>query len=150
MRTGRGSRALRAPTASGRRGKRRGEAVRWAAGTIALGALLLVSALRIRDGLPWLLVLGLYAIASVIAYAAYRSDKAAANRGAWRVSESSLHIVALLGGWPGAFLAQVALRHKTVKASFQTGFWVTVAANVALLAILPVSLAQDLLTYVLP
>lgn len=143
-------RATRATATRRRRGKRRGEAVRWTAGIVALAVLLLVSAVRVQDGVPWLLILGLYSVASAIAYAAYRSDKSAANRGAWRVSESSLHVIALLGGWPGAFFAQVVLRHKTIKASFQTGFWLTVATNIVLLAILPASLAQDLFAYVLP
>ena len=35
----------------------------------------------------------------------------------------------LIGGWPGAFLAQKALRHKSIKQEFLTVFWVSVAVN---------------------
>jgi uncharacterized membrane protein YsdA (DUF1294 family) len=40
----------------------------------------------------------------------------------------------LFGGWPGALIAQQQFRHKTVKASFQSVFWVTVFVNVAVAA----------------
>ena len=37
----------------------------------------------------------------------------------------------LLGGWPGALLAQQQFHHKTIKQSFQQAFWITVVANLA-------------------
>ena len=54
-----------------------------------------------------------------ITYGMYADDKQRAASGAWRVPESSLHLAELLGGWPGAFLAQRWLRHKCSKASYQ-------------------------------
>jgi|GEM_PF-5532685 len=42
--------------------------------------------------------------------------------------------MALLGGWPGALLAQGMLRHKNRKASFQTTFWGAVVINLVALA----------------
>jgi uncharacterized membrane protein YsdA (DUF1294 family) len=39
------------------------------------------------------------------------------------VPEATLHLAELLGGWPGAFLAQRRLRHKCSKASYQIVFW---------------------------
>jgi len=65
-------------------------------------------------------VLGIYAAASFIAFIAYCIDKNAAEQGKWRTQESTLHMMALLCGWPGAFAAQRATRHKTVKESFQS------------------------------
>lgn len=55
----------------------------------------------------------------------YRHDKHAAVRqdGSWRVSESTLHLWALAGGWPGAYTAQQLLRHKNRKTRFQIVFW---------------------------
>lgn len=76
-------------------------------------------------------VLGLYTLSSVMAFVAYAVDKHAAQNNLWRVKESHLHLLALIGGWPGAWLAQKTLRHKTKKASFQAAFWVTVALNCA-------------------
>ncbi|MDE0835608.1 MAG: DUF1294 domain-containing protein [Akkermansiaceae bacterium] len=57
-----------------------------------------------------------------LSWRTYRSDKKAAEVGAWRVSETMLHALELFGGWPGAFLAQKRYRHKTRKASYQAIF----------------------------
>jgi uncharacterized membrane protein YsdA (DUF1294 family)/cold shock CspA family protein len=79
-------------------------------------------------------VVGVYVIMSGIATFLYAFDKAAARRGRWRTPESTLHMVALLGGWPGALLAQDLFRHKSRKAEFQWMFWLTVVANGVALA----------------
>lgn len=76
-----------------------------------------------------IVVLALYLAASLIAFFAYAFDKSAAIRNQWRTQESTLHLFALLGGWPGALAAQRLLRHKSAKASFQATFWFTVALN---------------------
>lgn len=41
---------------------------------------------------------------SIITFVIYAWDKSRAKRNAWRVKESTLHMVALVGGWPGAAL----------------------------------------------
>ena len=69
---------------------------------------------------------------SVVAYATYARDKSAARRSARRTPERTLHLMALLGGWPGALLAQRRLRHKSRKPSFLVSFWLTVVVNVSL------------------
>jgi uncharacterized membrane protein YsdA (DUF1294 family)/cold shock CspA family protein len=74
-------------------------------------------------------VLGLYLFASAVAFFMYAHDKSAAKKDQWRTSESTLHILSLIGGWPGAFVAQKLLRHKSKKQSFQTVFWATVVIN---------------------
>ena len=74
---------------------------------------------------------GLYAGASIVAFAVYAADKAAARGGRRRTPESTLHLLAFAGGWPGALLAQAVLRHKSAKVPFRTVFWVTVVGNVA-------------------
>lgn len=73
----------------------------------------------------------LFLFASVTAYVLYAKDKAAAKAGAWRVSENTLHVVAVLFGWPGALVAQERLRHKTKKQSFRVVFWLSVLVNVS-------------------
>ncbi|TLM94745.1 MAG: DUF1294 domain-containing protein [Actinobacteria bacterium] len=78
---------------------------------------------------------------SAVAFVAYGRDKAAARRGMRRTPESTLHLIALLGGWPGALVAQRAFRHKTRKTSFQVVFWVTVVVNCALASVLVVGVS---------
>lgn len=63
-------------------------------------------------------------------FLAYWRDKRAAQRGAWRTPENTLHFWSLLGGWPGARVAQQVLRHKSSKASFQSAYWLTTVAHV--------------------
>jgi uncharacterized membrane protein YsdA (DUF1294 family)/cold shock CspA family protein len=67
---------------------------------------------------------------SVLTFATYAIDKAAAKGGAWRTPENTLHLLALAGGWPGALVAQQVLRHKSSKAEFRAVFWTTVVLNV--------------------
>jgi uncharacterized membrane protein YsdA (DUF1294 family)/cold shock CspA family protein len=74
-------------------------------------------------------VVCLYAILSVMAFLMYAKDKSAAELGTWRTSESTLHTLSLLGGWPGAALAQSCLRHKSKKVSIKVTYWITVIAN---------------------
>ena len=76
-------------------------------------------------------VLRLYLGASGITFLVYALDKSAARRDRWRTRESTLHLLSLIGGWPGALAAQQLLRHKSAKPSFQAMFWLTVAVNVA-------------------
>ncbi len=75
----------------------------------------------------------LYAGMSVVAFVMYAKDKRAAEWGAWRTSEGTLHAIALVGGWPGAGMAQSFLRHKSQKTSFKVMYWVTIITNCAAL-----------------
>jgi len=75
-----------------------------------------------------------YLVMSAVSFAVYASDKAAAPAGGRRIPENTLHLLALLGGWPGALIAQRLLSHKTRKVGFQALFWITVALNLAALA----------------
>lgn len=94
-------------------------------------------------GQSWLLALpAVYLAASMLAFLAYALDKSAARNRRWRIPERHLHLLSLLGGWPGAWAAQQLLRHKTSKRAFQRVFWTTVLVNCAALSYLLRSLAQ--------
>nr|WP_315225488.1 cold shock and DUF1294 domain-containing protein [uncultured Albidiferax sp.] len=83
--------------------------------------------------LPWWVAAAALAL-NLVAFFVYWTDKHAAQTGQWRTPENSLHLLALLGGWPGAGVAQAVLRHKSRKAAFQATYWTTVLAhNAALL-----------------
>ena len=88
-----------------------------------------------RWGMP-LSVAGLYIALSILAFAMYAADKRAAQKGRWRTPESTLLLIGLIGGWPGAIVAQQLLRHKTKKLSFRTKFWVSVIVNVVVFVLL--------------
>jgi uncharacterized membrane protein YsdA (DUF1294 family)/cold shock CspA family protein len=66
---------------------------------------------------------------SLVSLLMYAFDKSAAMNRRWRTSESTLLLASLLGGWPGALVAQGMFRHKSSKASFQVAFWLTVAIH---------------------
>lgn len=98
----------------------------------AVGFFGAVATLVLVGKLP-LVVLWVYLGASVVTFITYAVDKWAARNDRWRTKESTLHVLALAGGWPGALVAQQILRHKSKKQSFQTAFWFTVAVNCAAL-----------------
>ena len=74
-------------------------------------------------------IFAFYLAASLLALVMYALDKSAARKGAWRTQESTLHLLSLAGGWPGALVAQQQLRHKTRKQPFRSIFWLTVIVN---------------------
>jgi uncharacterized membrane protein YsdA (DUF1294 family)/cold shock CspA family protein len=76
----------------------------------------------------WIVI---YGVASVACFAGYAFDKRAANLKQWRVSETILLMIGLVGGWPGGIAAQEIYRHKTQKVAFRTLFWMSVAINMA-------------------
>lgn len=86
------------------------------------------------DLVPWWL-LAVYGVMSVACFATYAADKRSARENRRRVPERTLLTLGLLCGWPGAIVAQQLLRHKTIKRSFRSSFWTTVAMNVVLVAL---------------
>lgn len=106
--------------------------------SIALGFLAAVSVGVGIGRLPVILAAA-YVLLSLISYVMYCLDKDAASKGSSRTPESTLHLVDLLGGWPGGLVAQHQFRHKTVKASFQSAFWLTVLVNLAIVGWLATS-----------
>jgi len=96
--------------------------------TIALLFLIFVGVSVFIGELPFL-VLAFYVGVSVISFLMYRHDKSAAQQNQWRTGEGTLILLGVLGGWPGAFIAQQLFHHKSKKKSFQVAFWITVLLN---------------------
>ena len=86
-------------------------------------------------------VLYLLAI-NACAFAAFWLDKRAAERGLWRTRESTLLMLALLGGTSGAIVGQQVLRHKTRKEPFRTRLWLIAGAQALLLVAAATQLAR--------
>jgi len=57
-------------------------------------------------------------VINVLTLFLYAFDKGAAERRSWRTREDTLHLLSLAGGWPAAWLARNALRHKSSKPAF--------------------------------
>ena len=68
--------------------------------------------------------------ASIFAFIVYAYDKSSAQNDRWRTPESHLHLLSLIGGWPGALYAQHKLRHKSSKKAFKQVYWATVVINI--------------------
>ncbi|WP_417534309.1 DUF1294 domain-containing protein [Marinobacterium stanieri] len=102
---------------------------------LALAVLAVLSVVAMIGLLPWQLPLAMAGL-SVWTFIVYALDKSAAQADRRRTPESTLHMLALLGGWPGALCAQGLLRHKSVKAEFRSVFWWTVAINLGLVGFL--------------
>lgn len=92
----------------------------------------LIVGLFLLSKLP-LIILSVYIAVSVLTFGLYAKDKSAAQTGRWRTSESTLHLFSLIGGWPGATIAQSLLRHKSNKFSFRVVYWFTVIVNCGIL-----------------
>jgi uncharacterized membrane protein YsdA (DUF1294 family) len=98
-------------------------------GLAAALALPVLALVRQVGEVDWRWLFGVPFALSVITGLAYRADKLRAQRGQWRISEATLHLLELLGGWPGAFLAQRRWRHKSAKVSYQVTFWTIVVVH---------------------
>jgi uncharacterized membrane protein YsdA (DUF1294 family) len=71
---------------------------------------------------------------------AYGADKYQARRGGRRIRERTLHLLELLGGWPGAMVGQAVFRHKRRKRKYvlvlmaiiilHVGIWIGLAFGV--------------------
>jgi uncharacterized membrane protein YsdA (DUF1294 family) len=78
------------------------------------------------------LYLAVVAVMSLVTFITYGLDKRQAANGGRRVSERTLHLLAFLGGWPGAWIGQQQFRHKTQKVSFRIVFWMVVVLHIGI------------------
>jgi uncharacterized membrane protein YsdA (DUF1294 family) len=88
-------------------------------------------------------VIYVYIAMSIATFTLYAFDKSAAISGKWRIPEKTLLVFGLACGWPGAFLAQQLLRHKSSKTQFLVLFWLSVAINVAACVAIVISLINQ-------
>ena len=113
---------------------RRNGSIRWALpkllGLVLLCLLPALGLTRLAErGSYWPLYA--YLLGSLLAFVLYLFDKRSALRSGWRTPEARLHLVELLGGWPGALIAQQMFRHKTRKLSFEMVFWLIIVVHQA-------------------
>ena len=75
-------------------------------------------------------------LVNAAAFGAFALDKAAAESGGRRIAESTLLLLALAGGSPGAWLAIKVMRHKTRKQPFRSILIAIVVLQVGAAAVL--------------
>lgn len=68
---------------------------------------------------------------SLVSFVLALIDKRRAVRDRPRISERTLHVFSLAGGWPGACIGNWLFRHKTQKASYQAVFWLIVVVHLS-------------------
>jgi len=113
------------------RGTRPTRDISWFAIVLLLALLIFPALAILRIGrIVDLRYIAAYAfLLSIVTGFLYRHDKRQAQSGGWRTPESTLHLLELLGGWPGAYLAQRILRHKISKTSYQVIFWMIITLH---------------------
>lgn len=62
-----------------------------------------------------------------------RQAKLSAHKKVNRTPERMLQLLSLLGGWPGALIAQQWLRHKSQKRRFIVVLWLCIFGNVSVI-----------------
>lgn len=72
---------------------------------------------------------------NILTFVLYGADKAAARKNRRRISERTLLLSGLLGGWPGALLGQRYFRHKTQKQPFKSWFLLSALINIILVSV---------------
>ncbi|RYY96351.1 MAG: DUF1294 domain-containing protein [Comamonadaceae bacterium] len=125
----RATRATRARRAARPAAHSRSPAWWWFALLVWVGAL--ATACYLQRMPLW--ALGALLAINVVTFFTYMFDKSAAERDAQRTPENTLHMLSLVGGWPGGRLAQQLFRHKSSKQSFQRAYAATVFLNLAAL-----------------
>lgn len=87
----------------------------------------------------WLALAGYGAwlvIASGITAVLLAWDKRQSARSGWRVSERTLHLWELAGGFPGSYLIRSRLRHKTFKRRYRVGCALASVGHVACVVVM--------------
>jgi uncharacterized membrane protein YsdA (DUF1294 family) len=84
--------------------------------------------------MPLGVVLGVFMLLNLVAFAAQGLDKRKAGKGSRRTPESTLLLLGLPLASPGMLLGMKVFRHKTSKRSFQAKAAVVVFANLLMAA----------------
>jgi len=80
---------------------------------------------------PLIYITAYIAFISLLAVIITAHDKSAARRHKWRMRESTLLLVAALGGSVAMLMTMLLIRHKTKHAKFMVGLPVIIALQIA-------------------
>jgi uncharacterized membrane protein YsdA (DUF1294 family) len=109
--------------------------MQWIIGLLVLGLDVALTAalqqLPLLRNVGTVVIIWMIAI-NLIALVMYRYDKSVAGTGVQRIPETTLQLLALIGGTFGAYLGMwLPPHHKTSKTEFQIGYWSIVAIQAA-------------------
>lgn len=79
-----------------------------------------------------ILIIAYFVVMNIAGFATMGADKAKAKKGAWRIPEATLFLVALLGGSLGSIWGMQHFRHKTKHWYFTVGMPVIFFLQLAL------------------
>lgn len=79
------------------------------------------------------LVVTFLLVINIVAFFAFGTDKWRAKKGKWRIPESTLMLLALVGGSIGAWCGMRVWHHKTMHAKFRYGLPAIFIAQVIIL-----------------
>lgn len=85
---------------------------------------------------PILTLFALIALLNLITFIVYGIDKYKARTGKWRISESTLLLLAIMGGSIGALLGIKVWHHKTLHKKFKYGIPLIILAQTLLSIVL--------------
>ena len=92
--------------------------------------------------LRYQIILAALLLVNIVAFAAYGIDKCKAQKGKWRIPESTLLLLAFFGGAPGALMGMRAFRHKTKHRKFKILVPLFLVLHIALLVYLWLQLGK--------
>ena len=78
------------------------------------------------------ILIGFLAMVNVVAFVTYGIDKLKARRNQWRIPESTLLLLAMIGGSIGAWIGLKVWRHKTLHKKFKYGIPLIIVVQIAL------------------
>ena len=76
---------------------------------------------------------------NAVAFIVYGIDKYKAKKAKWRISESTLLLLAVLGGSVGAWMGMKVWHHKTMHKKFKYGIPAILLIQIALMAYLHIN-----------
>ena len=78
------------------------------------------------------ILIGYLAMVNVVAFVTYGIDKLKARRNQWRIPESTLLLLAMIGGSIGAWIGLKVWRHKTLHKKFKYGIPLIIVVQIVL------------------
>lgn len=84
---------------------------------------------KLAGKFDWIWIVAYTVFISLLSAGRIWQDKRSARNNGWRIPEATLHIQEFLGGWPGSYVAQQIVRHKTSKRSYRIVFWLIVTLH---------------------